>query len=69
MHAVADVHDTALRKLPRAPALGLGVGWIAQVVPFHTAANVFSGPVVNVAKSAGESSDVELTWPRGPMQT
>ena len=30
----ADVHATLLRKLPGGPE-GLGVGWMAQRVPFH----------------------------------
>ena len=43
MHAETDVHDTAFRKLNCAPA-GLGVAWIAQVVPFQCSATVTSVP-------------------------
>jgi hypothetical protein len=40
VHAEADVHDTAVNSgLPRVP-LGLGVGWMAQAVPFHRSASV-----------------------------
>ncbi len=39
VQAVADVHDTPLRLLPWAP-LGLGVAWMAQLVPFHRSASV-----------------------------
>jgi hypothetical protein len=43
VHAETDVHDTAFRKLGCAPD-GLGVAWIAQVVPFHRSARVTSVP-------------------------
>jgi hypothetical protein len=39
VQAVAEVHDTPLRTL-RVAAVGLGVGWIAQEVPFHRSARV-----------------------------
>jgi hypothetical protein len=40
VHAEADVHDTAVNSgLPRVP-LGLGVGWMAQDVPFQRSASV-----------------------------
>src|ERR1700730_2292988 len=39
VQAVAAVHDTPIRKLPVAP-VGLGVGWIAQLLPFQRSASV-----------------------------
>ena len=42
MHALADVHDTALRLLWLVPA-GLGVGWTVHWTPFHSSARVFGG--------------------------
>jgi hypothetical protein len=38
VHAVADAHDTPDREVYELP-VGLGVGWIAQPVPFHRSAN------------------------------
>ena len=38
VHAVADVHDAANRKLEVAP-VGLGVGWIVHAVPSQRSAN------------------------------
>jgi hypothetical protein len=43
VHAVAELHDTAYRKLEMAPD-GLGVVCTVQEVPFHTSANVMSAP-------------------------
>src|SRR5262249_54640312 len=43
VQAEADLHDTASRKLPCAPA-GLGVAWTRQRVPFHRSAKVTSVP-------------------------
>jgi len=37
VHAVADVHDTPVRKLICAPA-GAGIGWMLQLVPPHLSA-------------------------------
>ena len=39
MQAEDDVHDTAFRKLNCAPD-GLGVDWMAHLVPFHRSAKV-----------------------------
>src|SRR5215471_246943 len=39
VQAETDVHDTAFRKLPCAPD-GLGVAWMAHLVPFHRSAKV-----------------------------
>jgi hypothetical protein len=41
VHELTEVHDTALRKLPW-DALGLGMDWVVQALPFHTSANVTS---------------------------
>jgi hypothetical protein len=38
VHALADVHDTPDRPLSN--ARGLGVGWIVQLLPCHSSANV-----------------------------
>jgi hypothetical protein len=44
VQTVADVHDTPFSSLLVTPT-GLGVGWIAHLVPVQDAANVPSGPV------------------------
>ena len=43
--AVADVQDTADRELTCDP-FGLGVGWTAQLFPFHASTRVASRPVL-----------------------
>lgn len=43
VHAVVDVHDTALRS-----ALGWDVGWIDQRTPFHRSANISPEPPPSV---------------------
>jgi len=43
VQAEADLHDTASRKPPCAPA-GLGVAWMRQRVPIHRSAKVTSVP-------------------------
>jgi hypothetical protein len=42
VHAVAEVHDTALRTV--LSMLSFGVDWMSHVVPFHTSARVYSVP-------------------------
>jgi hypothetical protein len=37
VHAVADVHDTPIRKLIGTPG-GAGIGWTLQLVPSHLSA-------------------------------
>jgi len=51
VQAEDDVHDTAFRKLNCAPD-GLGVGWMAHLVPFHCSAKVpeFEAPTAVQAK-------------------
>jgi hypothetical protein len=39
VHAVAEMHDTLISSGFVAPA-GVGMGWIAQAVPFHRSATV-----------------------------
>ena len=43
VHAVLDVHVTALNQLSSAP-LGLGGGWIVPLVPFQRSASVTRTP-------------------------
>ena len=43
MQALADVHDTPASWLLSTPA-GLGVDWIAQLLPFQRSANVITSP-------------------------
>jgi hypothetical protein len=44
VQALADAHDTPLRKLS-ASAAGLGMGWMAQRAPFQRSANGANSPV------------------------
>jgi hypothetical protein len=43
VQALGDVQDTPSRELLSAPA-GLGVDWIAQLVPSQRSANVTTSP-------------------------
>ena len=45
MQALAEVHDTADKRLVVAPT-GLGVAWIVQRVPFQCSARVPSVPAL-----------------------
>ncbi len=39
VQAVADVHDTPAREMPRTAPEGAAVGWIVQLVPSQTSAS------------------------------
>jgi len=45
VHAEAEVHDTPDSPLDVAP-LGVGVDWMAQVVPFQFSASVWLAPAL-----------------------
>jgi hypothetical protein len=67
VHADADAHDTPSRLLPAAP-FGLGVLWIAQLVPFHRSARVACAPapLVKLPTATHADADVQDTaesWP------
>ena len=66
MHAVTFVHDTPERVLLVAP-LGLGVDWIAQVLPFQraTSAPVLLAPTAVHALAAVHDTDDRLPPPLG----
>src|SRR5580700_9597165 len=49
VHLVADRQETALSSLPADPA-GLGMRWMAQVVPFHASARLVVVPAALVEK-------------------
>ena len=60
MHAVADVHDTPDRELEVAP-LALGVGWIAQLLPFQSSASVAPPPPPTAMHSLAEMHETSLS--------
>ena len=45
VHAAAEVHETALKMLPEAPA-GCGVAWMDQFVPFQRSASSAASPAL-----------------------
>jgi hypothetical protein len=51
VHAVADVHETPVRKLIGAPA-GAGIGWMLQLVPSHLSAITCRAPLFPTAVHA-----------------
>ena len=65
MHVLVDGHDTA--DSPGLPP-GLGVDWIAQVLPFQCAANVTEPPVRRESlPTAVQSSDAGHDTPNSKL--
>jgi hypothetical protein len=62
VHAVAEVHDTALKKLCVAPA-GVGTDWIDQLVPFHSSEKVPCGLLPTAVQAVADVHDTPLRTP------
>jgi hypothetical protein len=56
VHAEADVHDTAR---PR-PLIPVGVGWMAQAVPFHRSARILRNPPPGLAAPTAVHATAEV---------
>src|SRR6516225_10245891 len=62
VQAEADVHATLLNRLPGDH--GLGVGWMAQLLPFHRSASVApAGPPGPPPTATQNDADVHDTLP------
>jgi hypothetical protein len=59
VHAEAEVHDTPLRPLDLVP-LGVGVGWTAQVVPFHRSASIMELPLLAMEKPTAVQAEADV---------
>ena len=69
VHALAEVHETALKMLPEAPA-GCGVAWIDQLVPSQRSASSAALPALlasypTAVQAVAEEHDTADSCPLG----
>jgi hypothetical protein len=65
MHSVVEAHATLSSRLHWAP-LGLGVDWIAQLVPFQRSANNSGSPVSYTPTAVHTVVDAQATPTKTP---